>query len=188
MNEAQERLLEDILSELKTFNDNYTSELERAENERNNQAVEDRNNAEILAEAEKQALELQDQQTQENLEKEEEQANIIKERFESIESLLENSEKSNKLLIQTLEESNRDLISSIEESNDLNESIEELKLAIFSNGEILESVNQNLETSLIQSNDQFSATGFVAGGVAIVSIAILVFCFLNWFFKPFFTF
>jgi len=129
MNEAQERLLEDILSEIKKFNDNYTSELERAENERINQAIEDRNNAEILAEAEKQAIELQDQQAQSDLEKE----MLEVERFESIEAFFndttaffEESREFYKSSSKTIDEINNEIAREdlLEEMQQFNEQID----------------------------------------------------------------
>ena len=95
MEELDQQLLADILSELQKFNDRYDQELERAENERTIQAIEDSNNAEILAEAEKQALEEQRVQEEQLQEKELAAQNLAAERFEAIESYFEAQNTAN---------------------------------------------------------------------------------------------
>lgn len=60
--------------------------------------------------------------------------------------------------------------------------------AIDKNTEKLETLNTGFKKSVEQSSTQFAQTGFAAGYAGVVVVAILVFIFLNWFFKPFFSF
>ena len=89
MESLDPQLLQDILSELKTFNQNYSDELERAENERTIQAAEE-NQA---------ALEDQRKKEEQIKEKEATALELDQERFEKIESFFESfSDQANQVI------------------------------------------------------------------------------------------
>lgn len=99
MESLDPQLLQDILSELKTFNQNYSDELERAENERTIQATEDSRHAEILAEEKQVALEDQRKKEEQIKEKEATALELDQERFEKIESFFESfSDEANQVI------------------------------------------------------------------------------------------
>ncbi|WP_301406263.1 hypothetical protein, partial [Enterococcus entomosocium] len=99
MESLDPQLLQDILSELKTFNQNYSDELERAENERTIQATEDSRHAEILAEEKQAALEDQRKKEEQIKEKEATALELDQERFEKIESFFESfSDEANQVI------------------------------------------------------------------------------------------
>lgn len=91
MEERQEQLLESILEELQEFNARFNDELERAENERTLQAIEDSDNATKLAEEQQKALETEAEKEQEELEKLEQQETLDNERFEAIETFFKDT-------------------------------------------------------------------------------------------------
>lgn len=99
MESLDPQLLQDILSELKTFNQNYSDELERAENERTTQATEDSRHAEILAEEKQATLEDQRKKEEQIKEKEATALELDQERFEKIESFFESfSDEANQVI------------------------------------------------------------------------------------------
>lgn len=89
MEEQEQQLLADILAELKTLNDRYDKELERAHNERTLQATEDSRHAEVLAEEKQAALEEQRKKEEQLKEQEAAALALEQERFEKIEGFFE---------------------------------------------------------------------------------------------------
>ncbi|MBL1231014.1 hypothetical protein IW492_17455 [Enterococcus sp. BWB1-3] len=164
--------LNELKSEITALKELYEKELERERIERDLQATEDSKQLEIstaekLAEDEQETADRQTQQEFQTLIE-----NFLLE-YHEIE--LENN--------QTISTGALEALQGTQERH-----IQDLLDSIKSNGEALETLTLEIQSGSKQLDRQHQQTGYTVGLVGTVVVAILVFVFLDWFFKPFFSF